>query len=467
MTYRQLLKTFQAMLEKEGNFAILSHRWSRNEFVFADIPSSGVVVNLEAMPTNPRPGLLKLTEFCKMAYKRFALQYAWMDTCCIDKGRSAELDQAIRSMFHWYRASTICIVHLAETSSTQVMNMHKDSWWTRCWTLQELLAPRAMKFFDREWIEITHEANDKKSGAVLQQLYDATGIRPTDLERFIPGPINIRQRLVWASKRRATQVEDEAYSLVGIFNVQLRVAYGEGHRAFQELQKVLLTVSGERGMFAWDFPPRHVRATIPGTPIGTSIFAPSPSAFQLSNRERHDSMITSIFRSPIPLARIPETGLDITISTTNIGVRMQAPLYSVRRIELRAKRIAADEVTMYKFRIAEIETFGELKKPSISIWCPCDLSETDSSVLQEMKVAILEKYANARDGSGATFAIAIVLRPLDFLAPMRAYRPPDPIRGAYPPIYVRFPTSRSTAAFVVPRALPIHVLQAPQLVYIR
>lgn len=99
-------------------------------------------------------GLVKLVEFCVIAVQQ-KCKYAWMDTCCIDKSRSAELEESIRSMFRWFRNAKICIVHLADTHSS-VYHMRRDPWFTRGWTLQELLAPKGIKFFDADWFPLTN-----------------------------------------------------------------------------------------------------------------------------------------------------------------------------------------------------------------------------------------------------------------------------------------------------------------------
>lgn len=249
------------------SYAILSHRWSTTgELTFRDMdtlshmrgprregetwhawlwriltfPSSGL----------PRPGVEcgydKLRSFCERAAE-YGCEWAWADTCCIDKRSSAELDESIRSMYRWYRDAKICIVHLRDTKS--LAEVEQDSWFTRGWTLQELLSPRAIKFFNRDWQPLIPGCNDKKNEELLSTISRVTEIPEGMLTSFTPGVDFVEEKILWASQRRTTKVEDAAYSLVGLFDVSLRISYGEGDKAFYRLQEAVMEVQANAQRF--------------------------------------------------------------------------------------------------------------------------------------------------------------------------------------------------------------------------
>jgi hypothetical protein len=145
---------------------------------------------------------VKLVKFCEVA-QLCGCDYVWLDTGCINKRSSAELEESIRSMFNWYRNSHICIAHLGET--TDVRNMRHDPWFTRGWTLQELLAPKTIKFFSQTWLPLTLKHNDKIPDAQLgvplwELITEITRIPEVQLLNFEPGTINVREKMVWASR---------------------------------------------------------------------------------------------------------------------------------------------------------------------------------------------------------------------------------------------------------------------------
>jgi hypothetical protein len=196
-------------------------------------------------------GYEKLKKFCKEA-QAYSMEFAWMDACCIDKSSSAELDESIRSMFRWYAHSEICIVHLAQSDTIE--DIMDDEWTGRGWTLQELLAPRKIKLFNKRWMPMTVNENDKiweGSNAVMTTLERATDIPIDSLCDFKPGPHRVDERMAWAARRKTTRVEDVAYSLLGIFDVTLQIAYGEGaDHAFCRLIEAIMQ-SGDPSVLNW------------------------------------------------------------------------------------------------------------------------------------------------------------------------------------------------------------------------
>ncbi|KAG0694766.1 hypothetical protein DFH29DRAFT_307286 [Suillus ampliporus] len=240
-------------------YANFSHRWLREgEPTFQDISEGRECGG---------GGFHKLSRFCEKA-RELGYRLAWSDTCCIDKTSSTELDEAIRSMFRWYRNAAICIVHLADSLDVQQMN--DDVWFTRGWTLQELLASLSIKFFNKEWEPLcrTGLPNDKHDVQLMNGISKITSIPVEDLQHFSPGPTQIRKRMTWASKRTTTRVEDAAYSLVGIFDVSMPTAYGEGEWAFHRLMEVIIQRCDEWDIFAWAGPSSShgISAVIPRSP---------------------------------------------------------------------------------------------------------------------------------------------------------------------------------------------------------
>jgi len=217
-------------------YAALPHTWRPDggEVTFKDI--------LDGVATN-RPGYTKLS-FCGEKAASHGLKYFWVDTYCIDKSSSAELQESINSMFYWYSNATRCYVYLSdfsigdyELSSRSSQSFWESSfrvsrWFTRSWTLQELLAPTSVEFFSREGKRL----GDKQS--LERQIHEITGIpiialRGTSLAQF-----SVNERFSWAQSRNATRHEDWAYSLLGIFDIAIPLLYGEGReKAIVRLKK--------------------------------------------------------------------------------------------------------------------------------------------------------------------------------------------------------------------------------------
>lgn len=192
------------------DYCILSHRWETDEVSYQDL-QSGRGRNMK--------GYYKILGCCKQAVQD-GWKYAWIDSCCIDKTSSAELTEAINSMFLWYREAQICYAYLSDVvfgkATDNIDACLRDSkWFTRGWTLQELLAPEYVVFFDADWEEIGTKSS------MAQAIQQITGIR--DLVRW--DQACVAQKMSWASSRQTTRVEDLAYSLLGIFGVFMPPLY--------------------------------------------------------------------------------------------------------------------------------------------------------------------------------------------------------------------------------------------------
>ncbi|KAL4061691.1 hypothetical protein V8B97DRAFT_1010287 [Scleroderma yunnanense] len=226
-------------------YVTLSHRWGKDEPLLRDIQDQSIY------EMNPTDGRVKLETFCATAGSRGYL-WAWSDTCCIDKSSTVELAKAIASMFSWYRRSALTIVYLADVSSDG--NLSSSTWFTRGWTLQELLAPCTVLFYTRDWslYKNLESSNHKKDTVVLSELEKATSIAPWSLTDFKPGMDDARSRLQWASGRRTTEPEDVAYSLFGIFNVFLPIIPGEpAENALGRFLAEIISQSGDISVLDW------------------------------------------------------------------------------------------------------------------------------------------------------------------------------------------------------------------------
>jgi hypothetical protein len=177
----------------------------------------------------------------------------WIDSCCIDKTSSAELSEAINSMFRWYQNAQVCYAYLSDVPAIEDLDHYrKDSefrrskWFTRGWTLQELLAPEIVVFYNHDWVEIGTKA---LMSGVIRSI--------TNIDRgFLMGeseikPACVAQKMSWASRRKTTRLEDTAYCLMGLFDVNMPLLYGEGEKAFYRLQLEIIKNSSDESIFAW------------------------------------------------------------------------------------------------------------------------------------------------------------------------------------------------------------------------
>ncbi|KAI6008588.1 hypothetical protein EDC04DRAFT_892106 [Pisolithus marmoratus] len=233
-----ILKFFQ--------FATLSHRWGEDEPLLRCI--EGSVYDLGS----GEGGLAKLQKFCLCALKH-DFMWAWSDTCCIDKESSAELQEAIGSMFSWYHQSDLTIVHLSDVSNSGALT--NSIWFKRGWTLQELLASQRVLFYTQDWSLYKNctSLDHRRDAALLIELQKATcHIGENHLQDFCPGITDPRLRLQWASERCTTRPEDIAYSLFGIFDVHLPVLYGESQeKAIGRLLAEIISQSGDVSVLDW------------------------------------------------------------------------------------------------------------------------------------------------------------------------------------------------------------------------
>jgi Heterokaryon incompatibility protein (HET) len=236
------LERLQSVVNDRLAYAVLSHRWTEREPTFADTRANFAQwrTNTTAATTTDA-GTQKLLHFCAKAQQRH-FHLAWSDTCCLDYSNGADVQEVMKSMFQWYRHAALCIVYMADTlrGQTDDTGAWADSWFTRGWTLQELLAPKAIKFYTRDWLPLTDVPNDKDDAEMLRKLHRATGIAPAAIRNFEPGVIDADEKLEWGNKRKTTKAEDGAYSLLGLLGLSMTFEYGEGReKALDRLRKLI------------------------------------------------------------------------------------------------------------------------------------------------------------------------------------------------------------------------------------
>ncbi|MCJ1351809.1 MAG: hypothetical protein MMC33_001793 [Icmadophila ericetorum] len=187
--------------EDPPSYAILSHSWRFRTKIFGtEKARTGL-------------GYEKIVK-CKSGTSNY--DYFWIDTCCVDKTSSAELSEAINSMYLWYEKAAVCYVYLSDVQFTDPIETFKQSrWFTRGWMLQELIAPATVVFFSKDWERISEKRE------CLNIINDITAVPGRLLSsQAEPFEFSVAERMSWASNRLTTRVEDEAYSLMGLFGVE-------------------------------------------------------------------------------------------------------------------------------------------------------------------------------------------------------------------------------------------------------
>ena len=257
--------------------AIISHRWGGHELSFQQYEERMKGSDYKSQQFNhpgntsfrsegDSEGFLKLARARLKAQRQEDLKYIWMDTCCINKQESGELEKEITSMFRWYNSAKVCYAYLPDVSALQngFQELEKDEkgrvtkprvgsfecsdWFTRGWTLQELLAPTTMSFFDRYWQFLGTKET------LSAQIQRATGIE----SRYLHGDVSqacIAVKMSWLARRQTLKIEDMAYCMFGIFGISTFIRYGEGEGAFVRLgQELIRQHPPDESLFAWRSP---------------------------------------------------------------------------------------------------------------------------------------------------------------------------------------------------------------------
>lgn len=244
------LTTFEGDIPE---YAILSHRWGIDEIVFQDIQNGTV--------RRHRKSYNKVINAIRQA-ARDGIEHIWIDSCCIDKSSSVELQEAINSMYAWYQKAKICYAILDDVPDTSDVDFDAkfvaSKWFTRGWTLQELLAPKQLRLFGETQTGAWKLLGSREE--LCSIISKSTFIHP----KYLTGQsavhqASIAQRMSWAAKRETTRGEDMAYALLGLFSVNMPMLYGEGKsRAFRRLQEEVMKISDDQSIFAWmDVDPKN------------------------------------------------------------------------------------------------------------------------------------------------------------------------------------------------------------------
>jgi hypothetical protein len=217
-------------------------------------------------------------------------------------------------MFRWYKNSEICYAYLSDTKDGTIT---KSSWWSRGWTLQELLAPKTVIFYSKSWEQLGTK------GSFARQISQSTGIDERALEKFDPDDWSVAQRMSWASQRETSRKEDTAYSLMGLFGVNMPLLYGEGPAAFIRLQEEIIKKTDDQSIFAY--------TEVAGIEKygAKRLFAESPKSFDgrghvrllpVSFTERSYAMTNKGLHIELPLIKCPPwlaTRLDLKVPPGN------------------------------------------------------------------------------------------------------------------------------------------------------
>ena len=313
--------------DEATEYVVLSHRWIEQEVDYNEVVKLARMDEEERTQVRQRDGYQKIVQSCEQA-KKDGYKWLWVDTCCIDKRSSAELSEAINSMYRWYKNSRICYAYLHDVhgssfpSADDNERYHKSNgwpeWFSRGWTLQEMIAPWNLQFFNKDWYPI----GDKRT---LSPILEAvTGVP----QGILKGGLSsnrpcVAQIMSWAANRTTTRVEDRAYSLMGLLDVNMPMLYGEGKKAFHRLQLEIIRTSDDQSIFAWGCNSISVRAG--------SILADEPNFFrgcdkmELMNRNE----FIEYLRRDIPEGKLPSTEDDrlATFPITNRGIQIWLFLY--------------------------------------------------------------------------------------------------------------------------------------------
>ncbi|KAF2451244.1 hypothetical protein P171DRAFT_459358 [Karstenula rhodostoma CBS 690.94] len=263
-------KAFKEFYELESvpPYAILSHRWKhaqRNgKYRALELSHSEFLAG-----TGDDRGYGKIDKACKAVHDlsqklELELQWIWIDSCCIDKNNNEEHSEAINCMYEWYARSYVCIAYLDDADPFDESN--PSEWYKRGWTLQELIAPERVLFYNKDWIGCgsrndynpgvygRHSFQNRSGEIAAITRIDATLLKLTtrmEIKRRLDS-IPACQKMSWASDRRTTKGEDMAYCLIGIFDIpQMYLKRGEGRRAFIRLQEEIIKQSNDLTLLAW------------------------------------------------------------------------------------------------------------------------------------------------------------------------------------------------------------------------
>ncbi|KAG6328264.1 hypothetical protein ID866_10825, partial [Astraeus odoratus] len=308
------------------SYAILSHRWG-DEVNYREIDKLPKMMTTDRDEIRARSGYEKILKSCEQA-DLDGFKWLWIDTCCIDKRSSSELSEAINSMYQWYSNSGRCYVYLHDFEGASLPTECDEQkycksggwpeWFSRGWTLQELMAPKDVQFFNQTWSFI----GDKQCDASAINKITRIPLHHLLAASLLKCRPSAAQIMAWAAGRETTQVEDRAYSLMGLLGVHMPLLYGEGNNAFRRLQLEFIRISDDQSIFAWG----HTMCTGPSG----SVLADDPSFFWDCHDVYYmeqDAFIQQM-KYHIPLHDLPVVpSADLrSYSVTNAGIKIWLPI---------------------------------------------------------------------------------------------------------------------------------------------
>lgn len=257
-------------------YVIFSHVWQQKEILFDDVPQFKIWARTPSPPPWAKSDSAKKVQAtCRAVLQRYQekILHLWLDTVCINKKNLTELSMSINSMYRWYKQAQACFVYLEDFPSKDVSVWTESKWFIRGWTLQELVAPKDVVFFDKHWRVLGNKLG------LWKELANRTKIDQKYLLHHVNiSQASISQRMSWFGGRETTVPEDTAYCLLGIFGVNMPLLYGEGReRAFRRLQEEIMRYSDDHSLFAWKSPSRHA----------SGLLASYPAYFQGMNDYMH------------------------------------------------------------------------------------------------------------------------------------------------------------------------------------
>ncbi|PNP51254.1 hypothetical protein THARTR1_08158 [Trichoderma harzianum] len=277
--------------KKIPKYAILSHTWGPDseELTFDDFE--------KGITDKPGIGTIKLKGCCDQVKKdnikeekgekendeERQIKYVWIDTCCINKSSSSELQEAINAMFDWYTSAAVCYVYLSDVPEDDKPPSDSESkfftsrWFSRGWTLQELLAPKEVRFYNAAWKPIGDKIEHSRT---IEKITGISWLVLKGIDKIQNA--SVAQRMSWAARRETTRPEDLAYCLLGIFDIHMSMLYPEGGKdAFFRLQDLIMRKTGDDSILAWD---HHESPNAQDPTTGGEIFAVSPAYFANSGK---------------------------------------------------------------------------------------------------------------------------------------------------------------------------------------
>ena len=371
------------------SYAVLSHTWGTQEVSFQSFahPESKILA-----------GYNKILQCCDIA-AALGLRWLWCDTCCIDKTSSAELSEAINSMWKWYESSALCIAYLEDVNvsvraASPIQRLaypvreafERSRWFTRGWTLQELLAPKTVLFYDHDWC--MHGERTE----ISQDLSAITGISELHLGR--PKIASVAAKMSWTANRKTTRPEDMAYCLIGLFDVHIPLIYGEGDNAFRRLQEEIIRSSDDESIFAWT----DERLNESG------MLAPSPAAFARSGNIipfRH----AIIRRSPYSITNF---GLQIEVNSeiclTSL-TSMAEDMFRSKRAEWKMVLCCSRDTERRPLMIKMNELDGRIRRMDVGSLMPYTGPLTAKTAYRTIHVNSV-----AHEGTAQSHGLTLVLR---------------------------------------------------------